>query len=111
MARHSTFDIPCSGEKNSLFSAGVHPCGETQKLGTGCDGSRRGLRRSGLRPRLLVWLGGARRSPTRPPKRRSGRAAWGGDRTPLRMEVGLESGGRLLALLPSEPLVLLELLH
>src|SRR5258707_9006652 len=29
--------------KNSLQIPGVHPCGETQKLGTGCDGSRRGL--------------------------------------------------------------------
>src|SRR5258707_15790200 len=47
--------------------SGVHPCGETQKLGTGCDGTRRGLRRSGLGPRLLVWLGGASRPRARPP--------------------------------------------
>src|SRR5260221_14756761 len=38
----------------NVFRPGVHPCGETQKLGTGCDGSRRGLRRSGLAPEAIA---------------------------------------------------------
>ncbi len=33
---------------------GVHPCGETQKSGIGCDGTSRGLRHSGLRRPVVV---------------------------------------------------------
>ena len=66
---------------------GLHPCGETQKSGAGCDGAHRGLRRSGRRPRLLVWLGGASRSRARRPLRRERNAldrgqVMGGSRPP-----------------------------
>ena len=39
---------------NACGGAGLRAARECE-LGTGCDGTRRGLRRSGLRPRLLVW--------------------------------------------------------